>query len=471
MLNLRKKTLIKKMAHSSFLNKTFELHPDEGAPLITVIAKPTGNRLDFCCRFIFNHVLGVRYLIKESKVESQAGEGFTISYTKDASDGLKIEPSGFLNKQGIIDTKPERSIHNSLLYFYRNNTGNTSEQFDFDIFSAVFYMISRMEEWQAFEPDVHKRFEAKESVLFKDNFHFLPVVDLWIMELKSALQKRYPDLEFPEKKFKVISTLDIDNLFAYKHKGFLRTLGALAKDLIKRDLKTLKERLSVLKGSQKDPFDVYEQVSSFCLSVNIPLFCFFLFRSGTKYDRTINPASPAYDVVLKTLKRYGANIGLHPSYEAAYKPGLLLKEIKKLGSKLGEKVYFSRQHFLRFDIKTTPKQLIENGIVADFTMGFASTPGFRAGTSFPFYNYDFYTESAGNLLMLPFCAMDGAYTVYNHSDASSALDSLLSLAKAVKYCNGYFITVFHERSFSEHLYKGYAALYYQLHKSLTEQHI
>jgi hypothetical protein len=107
-------------------------------------------------------------------------------------------------------------------------------------------------------------------------------------------------------------------------------------------------------------------------------------------------------------------------------------------------------------------------VAVDFTMGFATEPGFRAGTSHPFHYYDFTAEQAQELIFMPFCAMDGAYTVYGHADTEKAYDSLKALASEIKKAGGFFVTVFHERSFYDHLYPGFGDLYKKLHSELHE---
>ena len=234
------------------------------------------------------------------------------------------------------------------------------------------------------------------------------------------------------------------------------------------DFKNIAQRFLVLFNLKPDPFDVYEEISKFCLENNVPSFWFFLFRSGTTFDRTIDPKSSAYQKVFNYLKSNKAHIGLHPSYNTSVNADLLNEEVKNLTNKSGENVLYSRQHFLRFNIKTTPQELTKNGIVADFTMGYASVPGFRAGTSFPFYYYDFHLEKEQNLLMVPFCVMDGAFTIYQDTSPDKALETMLDLAKEVKKVNGFFISVFHERTFSNHLYKGFGTLYKNLHLKLKQ---
>jgi len=446
------------MLDKQALNSLLNLHVKENAPCFIVYSEHRSHRLDYVCEFIFNHALNVKVLLTDDRNLFHASSHFKINYSNKTLSGVfQIAPQGILFEKEILQEKPQAIFKNDFIYF-----------FDEDVFASVFYFISRYEEWQSFQPDTHQRFEAKQSLLFQYGFHLKPVLDVWILEFKNALVNFYPDINFPEKEFKVISTIDVDNLFAFKAKGFLRTLGASVKDLLKADFQNFHERFSVLIGKKKDPFDIYESVSEFCLQNQIPLFFFFLLKTGTVYDRTVNPRTKVFQSVFEILKKNQANIGIHPSYNSAFETNLLEEEINLLSEKAGQKIDFSRQHYLRFDIRSTPNELSKNGIVADFTMGFASSIGFRAGTSLPFYYYDFLTEKKGELLFVPFCAMDGAYFVYNNMDAETTFNSLLNIATEIKKVNGIFISVFHERTFYNHLYPDFGSLYKKMHLRLKD---
>lgn len=443
------------------IRSLFKLDVEGRSTGFIVYYEQPSERLSYTCEFIFSHVLGVNYSLTNSVYEFEYSTFNKINYSAtNFAESFRIIPSGLLSESKLNTSfKPEAMRKQNKLYFFENGGDQ-----GFDVFSAVFYFISRYEEWQDFAADVHLRFESKNSILFREKCHLKPVVDSWILELKAALEKFYPQCNFPQKQMQVISTIDVDNLYAYKLKGILRTGGAFAKDLLKGDISNARERLKVVGGKQKDPFDIYDGISTFCKEQKTPLFYFFLFRTGTKFDRTVDPASGAFKKVFDVIKKESAYIGLHPSYFSAYDEHILQNEVKLINSSLEEPVVFSRQHYLRFNIKTTPKQLLKNGIRVDFTMGFASTAGFRAGTSFPFYYYDFSSESKSELLFVPFCAMDGAYTVYNKTLPESALVEFEALKEEVRKVHGFYITVFHERSFSDRLYKGFGALYKKLHK-------
>lgn len=448
------------------LHTLLNLDIPAGFPGVVVYTRQPSERLVYVCGFIFKHVMKLNFQITGEKEKLKNEDGIKINYSEEKIPGVfSVVPDRLLFDTGVPETKPQAFYANDIIYFYKNAEGNEGN-LNYDIFSAVFYFISRSEEWQNFLPDKHQRFEAAAATLFSGKHHLKPVVDLWILEFAEALKNVYPGLRLPERKLQVLSTIDVDNLYAYKSKGLLRTTGAFVKDFLKGDFLNLKERYLVLSGKKKDPFDVYDNVSEFCFQNKIPLICFFLFRNGTQYDRTVNPNSPAFSKVFKVLRQKHAYIGVHPSYNASVNKKLLQEEIEQLTNKAAQPVYFSRQHYLRFNIRTTPKELMANGIIADFSMGFASEQGFRAGTSYPFYYYDFEKEKAETLLFIPFCTMDGVYTVYKNASPDLAYKEMTELAREVKKTGGLFITVFHERTFSDHLYKGFGTLYKKLHSGL-----
>lgn len=447
------------------LFNVLNLDVDSDAPCFIIYSDVNSERLKYTVEFIFKIVLKANYILIDDFIAFENAEGFKINYSaKNSKNGFQILPHSLLFETTISESKPIPFFKDNLIYFFENKNGN----FNFDVFSSAFYFISRYEEWQSFQPDSHLRFEADQSLLFKYNFHLKPMVEIWIMELKTKLQTFYNKLNLHQQEFKIISTIDVDNLFAYKHKGFFRTMGGFIKDIFRKDLKNFTERYKVLSGQRKDPFDMYDLVCEFCSKNKIPLIYFFLFKNKTKYDRTINPNSKVFHALLKNLINKNVIVGIHPSYNSSHHSKSMQNEIKNLSNKIKNNIIISRQHFLRFDIKTTPKLLMKNGILADFSMGFASKPGFRAGTSRPFYHYDFTSEKKNNFLLIPFCAMDGAYLHYDKVNPKLTNYSLFNLALEIKKVNGLFITVFHERTFSNFLHDGFGDLYMQLHLKVNQ---
>lgn len=448
------------------LKNIFHLRPGSDAPRFVIYTPELSPRLEYVCGFIFTHVLRVHHRLSTNAADLQTKNDFAVNYSqRDIPGAYRIRPHKLLFETGVAARAPEPFFADGQLYLYHNVEGASG--LHFDLFSAVFYFISRMEEWQDHEKDRHGRFEARASLLFRHKLHLKPVVDQWICGFGLGLRRLYPELKLPSRIFRLVSTIDVDNLYAYRNKGFIRTLGGAARDLMRGDVGAVAERAAVVCGLRNDPFDIYESVSRFCADHDVPLFWFFLVRSGTRYDRTIDPARGAFRPVIGKLagKHF---VGLHPSYDSSVDPRLLSEEIRLLKEQGLHEVEFSRQHFLRFSIRSTPGQLHRQGIAADFSMGFASVSGFRAGTTHPFHYFDLENEKPLPLLFIPFCTMDGAYTFYSDTDPRAAMVEQLAMAAEIRSAGGFFTSVFHERTFSNRLYRGYGTLYKNLLIKLKE---
>ena len=439
------------------------------APKFYVYTLNPSQRLEFVCKFIFQQCLLAEFEIITDKASFERAQGYKINYSHmPISEVFQICPSDLLNEEGISKHKPLPFFENEQLYFFKSQIEPGSFALHFDIFSAVFYFVSRYEEWQEYRADEHGRFSIEQSILYKTNKQFVPVVDLWIKEFKEKVLEERLGATFPIQQAKILSTLDIDNLFAFRGKGFFRSCGAFVKDIFKGDFTNLGKRWQVLLKNEKDPFDIYDDVSRFCEDEQIPLVYFFLYRNGTKYDRTVDPGSKAFLKVFERLKKYNITCGLHPSYISNNSEDLLSEEFKKMSSDFQKQIQFSRQHFLMFDIRKTPRLLMRNGVVADFSMGYSNSPGFRAGTSRPFKYYNFDKETTEPLFLVPFCFMDGAYSIHQKMSTEEAMKTLLEMGEQVRRTGGNFVTVFHERSFYDHLYPGFSRLYKNLHLQLKE---
>lgn len=446
------------MPDASVISELLRLKPEANAPEIVIYCHKVTPRLQAACRFIFETALQCNFRLEENDAPSQSSTPAIAYHSNYEGTLLHIWPAGLLEEKEIRNFIPPSTNKQGEHYLFP-----AASEFPFDLFSAVFYFISRYEEYQNYKRDEHGRFELQASYLYKKNWHLEPVLDQWCNQLAKSLEQKFPELKIPGRKFQKISSLDIDNLYAYRFKGIFRTAGAACRDLLRGDLKSFKTRIRVLSGKEKDPFDIYETVSEFCLNERVPLFCFFLMRSGRRYDRSVKPSSPAFKNVVETLAKNQAICGLHPSYDTIKNNYLLTEEIKYLQAAGVKDVFLSRQHFLRFDVRVSPGQLQAKGLQFDFTMGFATGAGFRAGTSLPFHWYNFSEEKNEDFIFIPFCAMDGAWSVYGNADTTTALKELQSLEESVKAQNGIFMTVFHERTFSDHLYKGFGSLYKKLY--------
>lgn len=112
--------------------------------------------------------------------------------------------------------------------------------------------------------------------------------------------------------------------------------------------------------------------------------------------------------LLRQLDAEGFDVGLHGSYNAGLAPGMLTREKTRLEAATGLTVSTTRQHFLHWDVRTTPRLQAEAGLTTDSSLGFNRNIGFRAGTSLPFRHFDLQRGEALDLLQVPLLVHDGA---------------------------------------------------------------
>jgi len=412
-------------------------------------------------RYIFKHIFTRTLLIPVDftvKVEEfVAHNGPKLSYTKvPLGNEFFIKGNPLLFEQGVNDLEINVQKWDDVPCFFA--TGSKSA-IPFDIFAASFYLISRYEEYLPHVKDTHGRYTAPESLAFNHGFLEKPVVDIWAYKLLAKIKEKYPDYKYQDRAYEYISTIDIDNAFAYKHKSFLRTFGGFVTDLFKLRLLDVWYRFTVLLNITKDPFDNFQQILKIRRTKEIKTIFFASIGDYTTFDTNVSASKNKYRLLIKDLVDY-AVVGLHPSYFTMKDAALLKKEKARLENITNNPVIRSRQHYLRFNLPETYQQLIDLEIAEDHSMGYASRVGFRAGTCTPFYFYDLDFEIQTPLKVFPFALMDTTLNDYMKLTPKQSLGKIRDLKNEVKAVNGTFITLFHNESLSNHLrWRGWRRLY------------
>ncbi|MFT5256480.1 MAG: hypothetical protein ACI9KF_000095 [Arenicella sp.] len=412
-------------------------------------------------RYIFKHIFTRTLLIPVDftvKVEEfVAHNGPKLSYTKvPLGNEFFIKSNSLLFEQGVNDLEINVQKWDDIPCFFA--TGSKSA-IPFDIFAASFYLISRYEEYLPHVKDIHGRYTAPESLAYNHGFLEKPVVDIWAYKLLAKIKEKFPDYKYQDRAYEYISTIDIDNAFAYKYKSFLRTFGGFVTDLFKLRLLDVWYRFTVLLNITKDPFDNFQQILKIIKTKNIKTIFFASIGDYTTFDTNVSASKNKYRLLIKDLVDY-AVVGLHPSYFTMKDAALLKKEKERLENITNNPVIRSRQHYLRFNLAETYQQLIDLEIEEDHSMGYASRVGFRAGTCTPFYFYDLDFEIQTPLKVFPFALMDTTLNDYMKLTPKQSLGKIRDLKNEVKAVNGTFITLFHNESLSNHLrWRGWRRLY------------
>ena len=411
--------------------------------LFVYTPKPS-SRFTYIVGLVLGKLGGFDIHICQDKEQFMAYTGAKLSYT-DAivQNEVNIRPHGLLSEKGIKLQNISLSTWKEIPVLFKNN----ETAIPFDLFAASFFLLSRYEEYLPHLSDSHNRFEAESSIAFQNNFLHLPVVNLWAHELRKIICKKYPDLNYTESVYTYLSTIDIDNAWAFKNKGLMRTAGAYAKSMANQKGKDIWERTLTLLGKMQDPYDTYDYLLSIQEKYKLQMIYFFLLGNYGMNDKNISANNPRFQSLIKHLGDY-AETGIHPSYGSNAHLKQLKVEVSRLSAITHRNVTKSRQHFLKLHLPETYVNLIQCGIQEDYTMGYASKAGFRAGVCSPFLWYNLATEEQTSLLIYPFCVMDGTLKTYMQLNQERALDECKGLIQQIKQVKGTCITLWHNETLS-----------------------
>jgi hypothetical protein len=404
---------------------------------IKIYTPHISNRLKYSCNIVFNLILKANYELTSDNSSS----GIRINYSSEKiNNTLQVIPSGLLEQTGISSHNTNPGNIEDLPVIFYNGEGEIA----FDIFSAVFYMCSRYEEYLPFEADEHGRFQAEDSVAFRNGFHDKPIVEIWSKFLGEKLE-----VEYPSNTFNSLVTIDVDDAWMFKHRGFFRSIAHLKLDFFSFKFKQFKERFKIFLGTAKDPWDTFDYIGETEKNLSQPVRYFFLLNKGRSFDGSLSPKTKALRTLIAGLQKKN-KVGIHPSYASNDSVTQTRKEYFELSYIVKNKPQHSRQHYLKFSLPFTFRKLIKLGILEEYSMGWVNQIGFRAGISRPFPFYDLSEEQETHLMLTPFMYMDRTLKDYLSLSPEEAKEQLKTLAESVKDVGGQFTSLWHNSSLSEY---------------------
>lgn len=433
--------------------------------MILVYTHKRTPRVQYIFRQVFQELLGVSMELTTEVASFIDHKGPKISYSpRPLGKELHFRNSELLFETGINEWEVKLSSYQELPTLF---PVPEPSEFPFDPFAATFYLLSRYEEYLPHIKDKHERFSAESSIAHRGGFLQRPVVDEWALLLRGKIAERFPEFKWPERQFEFVNTIDIDNAYAYKSKGLMRSLGGFARSIIELKWGKFLERLLVVLGLRPDPYDTFAYMKSLQEQYKLKTIYFFLLADYGLNDKNVPYTNMRFRSLIKDVADYAA-VGIHPSYGSNKKKSRLEAEVNRLEGIIHREVKCSRQHFLKLTIPETYRNLIDLDITDDYTMGYASQIGFRAGTCSAFYFYDLDLEFMTPLRIHPFATMEGIMKFYQNLGPDEALRKVLPVLDAVKSVNGTFISVWHNESACENdMWKGWRRYYEGLIESAT----
>ena len=415
-----------------------------------ILTNKKTNRLEFAAQILFKTILGQAYQITEDERFFASYQGIKISYTNEPKAGLHIVPDPIIFETGISAREIEPEYINGIACLFAVRGGGLP----FDPFAAAFYLSSRYEEYLPGQKDRHRRFRPSKSIQYKFNLLERAVVHDYAAMLAGAL-----GLEKPSPGFRLLNTFDIDMAWAYKHKGFLRNFSGLVKELLSLKFKAARHRISVLMGFRPDPYDNFDYMLGQDERLGIKSKYFVLLGDYSRHNKNLEHTNRHMRALVQRLSAEN-DLGIHFSYHVHHEGRQMEEEMGRLEEICGSSSTDNRFHYLRFNLPDTFNRALKAGITRDFSMGYASNPGFRAGMAVPFPFYDLVTERITDLVLVPFVCMDSTLQYYQKMNPENALAVYRKMADEVSRVNGLCVFIWHNNSLSDqHEWKGWRQVY------------
>jgi len=389
---------------------------------------------------LFTRLLGwrVRWAATADELHPESLPCLTYSEAPLAG-AFHLKPSGQLAPKAELLLDPSLTWRDDLPLLFPTD----GDALGFDPLAAAFFLLARVEEYQALPCDAHGR--ALTSALHAAQHRYLhrPIVDEWALLLSDRWRAMDPRVPLPMRTYKQVATVDLDNGFKYKGRAAWRTLGAWARDAIRGEGHDARERWKVLRGQEPDPFELDAEVLDAFASSAQRSITFILASERGEWDHAVPVEHPAYTEYLRELAKR-VEIGLHPSYATSETAGLTGNERDRLNRVVGAPIALSRQHFLRYRMPHTFREAIALGITEEHSMGCHDQLGFRAGTCTPFAWYDLEREEATGLAIHPFAVMDNTLRDKLQLDPSAAVQAVKPIIESMRRVKGTFTGLWHE---------------------------
>ena len=325
--------------------------------------------------------------------------------------------------------------HKRYVYsFVASVLGIAPEYFELEpyIIDTIFCELTRKVECEQSVRDQWGNWDWQYCAAQRRGQLYLPWLDNYIKNLRDELQKKYQLDKFEPlwpngKNFAICLTHDVDEVtHCASWRRVIRPLWrnirssqANYQDIVYSIFVSLGRLYRRLGHWGKDELWHYEEWLELEDRYGFKS-TFFFFPSDVTYPHPLDCTYHFNDIVyyknrkmkvgkmMKEISEAGWEIGLHSSYCSATMLPLLIEQRSRLEDEVGQSVKSIRNHYLRYEAKITPRLQAMAGLQADSTQGFNRSIGFRAGTSFPYWCWDYEEDKALPVLEIPLHIMDVA---------------------------------------------------------------
>ena len=410
--------------------------------VLPILVSQDSARQNYVFDLIFKQLLQINYQLVDSSYK-----GKVLSYGSKTSD-FHIGHHSILSETDIKNQELKYVTYDS--YEFPFAISDKESLFPFDLFAVCFYCVTRYEEYINPILDSHGRFKAENSWQFQKGLLQIPIVNYLAEALRQKIES-YFDITLSIKKvYSIKPTIDIDNAYAF-HNRANNLFKSKLKSILKLDFHTFKLKSKAKNNKTKDPFNTHKKLRSLFCSYHSTVF--FLMKSGGQ-DSTNKIESSVQQELIKKYKKAGFEIGIHPSYNSIENK-TVSTELEYLRN-ITPSVKSSRYHFIKNKLPQAYNGLVKKGIQNEYSMGYATTSGFRAGICNSYEWFDLTMNTKSGLTIYPFYFMDATFIFNSDKTPKEALQEVKTITEEVKKYEGENYFVFHNESLSNHgIYKGW----------------
>jgi hypothetical protein len=425
-------------------------------------------RIEYIARFILEDICGfeIKFTCDEAEYQSYSGPSLNYSGREFNKKEIRIAPASLLFEDSLNPVIPRIEKKRNEIEFYL--PGRNSDRLVADPFAAAFFLVSRYEEYFPFTPSAFNSYEANASISCQEGLLNRPLVNEWAEALKKQILETYPSTPYRTNQFSPVISIDIDQAYAFKHRGRLRNILSFIRNIVFLKRKLLWAQVKTIFLSQQDPYDTYEYLKKMQYDSKLSFIYFVNLGAYSRFDKNLDAANPALKKLLNDINSY-APVGIHPSYFSNEKPEKFANEIKSLENLLGKPITKSRQHYLKIKLPDTYQHLLNAGIKEDYSMGYGMQPGFRAGTCTPFNWFDLSKNMVTPLKIYPITFMEGTFGEDLKMSPQDALGKMNEFIDTVKKHNGSFICIWHNQTVNDlFFWKGWKIVFEQMIKKIKK---
>jgi len=349
-----------------------------------------------------------------------------------------------------------------------------------DIFGGAFFMLSRYEELIIPDRDKHDRFPSWASTAYKANFLDRPIVNEYLEILWFCMQALWPDLIRKKREFRNLISCDVDHPFDLVGHSLKKTILRVGARLIrdKNPKLALFDSLNyIFKKFDSDRFDEYRNNIDWIMKVNSVMgnkvaFYFIPIQTNASKEDLNDVRSPKISKLLKNIVDSGHEIGFHPGYDTYKFPENFKKSANALKEAFKkERIEFSniggRQHYLRYNIETTPQLWEGNGLTYDTSLSFADKAGFRTGVCYEYTMFNLVARRKMKLKQRPLIVMECSIIASGYEGLGYSVEAIKRFEYFTNTCRmfkGNFTLLWHNSYFISKISKSFylSVLQYEL---------